>query len=339
MENPKLTFATPTILAGDRSLVSLVAHELAHSWSGNLVTNATWNDFWLNEGFTDYFERRIMEAMHGKDYADMLWAVGYEDLKINVAQLGKDSKETCLKLDLKGRDPDIGFTDVPYEKGSAFLRLIEQTVGRKKLDAFLRKYFDSHAFQTMTTEQFLDYLNKNLLDGHDDWKKAINVHSWVYEPGIPDNFPVPGNVRFKKVDAQAKAFLSGTAATGLQTEGWSTYEWMHFLRQLPMPLDTAKMNDLDSTFHFTRTGNSEIADIWFLMAIKSHYTKAFPTMKDFLYHTGREKFLEPLYHALMETPEGTRMARDIYDIARPNYHPLAQKDVDHILHPDKKTEK
>ena len=335
MENPRLTFCTPTILAGDKSLVNLIAHELAHSWSGNLVTNATWNDFWLNEGFTTYFERRIMEALHGKDYADMLWSIGYQDLKANVAQLGKDSKDTWLKLDLKGRDPERGPADVPYEKGAAFLRLIEQTAGREKFDPFLRKYFDRHAFQSMTTEEFLDYLDKNLLKGHPDWKKAIDVKAWVYGPGIPDNYPVPGHVRFTKVDEQLKAFSAGTVAVRLQTEGWSTYEWLHFLRGLPDSIPVEKMKDMDTTFHFTQTGNSEIADIWFLLSIKSHYKEAFPVMKDFLYHTGREKFLEPLYHALMETPHGAKMAKDIYDIARPNYHPIAQKDIDQIIYPKK----
>jgi len=332
MENPRLTFCTPTILAGDKSLVNLIAHELAHSWSGNLVTNATWNDFWINEGFTDYFERRITEATYGKDYVDMQWELGYQALKANVAQLGENSRDTWLKMDLKGRDPDIGFTDIPYEKGSAFLRLIEQTVGRSRFDQFLRKYFDHFAFQTMTTERFLDYLNKNLLNGHSQWENAIKIKEWVYGPGIPANYPRPDRVRFAKVEEQLKAFLADTSASRLKTKGWSPYEWIHFLQNIPVPVNKDKMKDLDTTFHFTQTYNSEVADVWFLLSIQSNYTEAFPTMKDFLYHTGREKFLEPLYRALMKTPKGERMAKDIYDIARPNYHPLAQKDIDNIIY-------
>ncbi len=331
MENPKLTFSTPTILAGDKSLVNLIAHELAHNWSGNLVTNATWNDFWLNEGFTVYFERRITEATYDKDYADMLWELGYQDLAATVADLGKDSKDTWLKLDLKGRDPDVGLTDVAYEKGAAFLYLIERTVGRENMDKFLRGYFDSHAFKTINTEDFLVYLYDNLLKQNSEWQKKINIDAWVYAPGIPADYPHADQVRFKKAEAQNQAFLNGTAAAQLQTKGWSTYEWMHFLRLLPKDLSAEKMADLDKVYHFTQTGNSEIADLWFLLAIRARYAAAYPAMKSFLYVTGRQKFLEPLYKAMIATPEGIVMAKEIYQKARPNYHPLAQKTIDEIL--------
>ncbi len=329
MENPRLTFCTPTILAGDKSLVNLIAHELAHSWSGNLVTNATWNDFWLNEGFTMYFERRITEAMHDKDYVDMLWELGYQDMKAAVA--GLDSKDTYLKLDLKGRDPDIGLTDIAYEKGAAFLHLIEQTVGRGQMDKFLRDYFDHHAFQTINTEQFIIYLYDHLLKGNSNWQSQINIDAWVYGPGIPDNCPRPGKLRFQKAEAAGAAFLKGAAAGTLSTGDWSTYEWMHFLRNLPKPLKPQQMADLDKVYHFSSTGNSEIAAIWYLQAIHADYTPAFPAMKQFLYVTGRQKFLEPLYKALVQTDKGRQMARDIYKIARPNYHPLTQAMIDKIV--------
>src|SRR5436190_6423239 len=176
MENPRLTFATPTILAGDRSLVNLVAHELAHSWSGNLVTNATWNDFWLNEGFTVYFERRIMEAVYGRDYSEMLARLGMQDLEQIVDELGKDSRDTYLLLDLQGRDPDDAATKLAYEKGYFLLRLIEETVGRPAFDAFLRDYFDRHAFQSMTTAQFVAELRRAFPN--------VEVEMWINAPGI-----------------------------------------------------------------------------------------------------------------------------------------------------------
>lgn len=334
MENPRLTFCTPSILAGDKSLVNLIAHELAHSWSGNLVTNATWNDFWLNEGFTVYFERRITEAVQGKDYVDMLWELGMQDLKATVEDLGKESRDTWLSLDLKGRDPDIGLTDVAYEKGSAFLKVIEETVGRDNFDKFLNEYFKKFAFKSITTTRFIEYLNKNLLDGHDDWKNAIRVQDWVYGPGIPDNYIQPGRVRFEKVEKEIQAFNNGTKAGELVTDSWSTYEWLHFLRKIPYPIDVTKMNDLDQQFNLSNSENSEIADIWYLQAIRSNYTKANPQIKDFLIHTGRMKFLEPLYKALMQTPKGKQMATDIYKTAKNNYHPLAQKEVESILYPE-----
>ena len=333
MENPRLTFATPTILAGDKSLVNLIAHELAHNWSGNLVTNATWDDFWLNEGFTVYFERRITEAMYGKDYVDMLWNLSYQDMEKAVNDLKKDGLEqdTRLKLDLNGRSADEGLTDIAYEKGAHLLLLIEQTCGREKFDTFLRQYFDSHAFQSMTTEKFLSYLDENLLKGHEDWKKAIDIDAWVYGAGIPANCPRTDASRFQRVNEQIAAFENGTKAAALTTTDWSTYEWLQFIRNLPTQMSRAQMKDLDQTFHFTQTQNSEIADIWFLQSLKHNYSEAYPAMKAFLYVTGRQKFLEPLYEEMMNTLEGSKMAMEIYVKARPNYHPLAQKNIDKIL--------
>ncbi|HAE30471.1 MAG TPA: aminopeptidase, partial [Flavobacteriales bacterium] len=203
MENPKLTFATPTIIAGDRSLVALVAHELAHSWSGNLVTNSTWNDFWLNEGFTVYFERRIMEGIYGKDYADMLAILGYQDLRRSLDELPSD--EQRLKLALKRRHPDVGMTDIAYEKGCFFLKMLEEAVGRAKFDTFLNQYFEEHKFETITTEQFVDYLNDHLLDSAE---KKINVAEWIYEPGIPANCPVVVSANFNNVEEQLNAFYA-----------------------------------------------------------------------------------------------------------------------------------
>jgi aminopeptidase N len=325
MENPRLTFATPTIIAGDRSLVSLIAHELAHSWSGNLVTNATWEDFWLNEGFTVYFERRIMEAMMGVDYADMLWELGYQDMEETVTELGKDSRDTWLKLDLKGRDADEGMTDIAYEKGAHFLRHIEEAVGRAKIDTFLRHYFDSHAFQTMNTEQFLQYLNAKLLNG--DTTK-VNANAWVYAPGIPEDCPRVPQKLFSKVDDARAHFLKNDE---LPTAKWSSHEWLHFLRKMPRPLTIAQMTKLDSAFHFTQTGNSEIADLWFIMSVAADYTPAYPAMEQFLSQVGRRKFLTPLYSEMMKTPKGREMAIRIYGKYKQNYHPLAQESLNKLI--------
>ncbi|MEI8278587.1 MAG: M1 family metallopeptidase [Bacteroidota bacterium] len=331
MENPRLTFCTPTVIAGDRSLVSLISHELAHSWSGNLVTNATWNDFWLNEGFTNYFERRIVETMTDKSYVDMQWELGYQDFETAIQELGKHSKDTWLKLDLKGRDPDEGLTDIAYEKGSHFLKLIEITVGREKFDAFLKKYFDEHAFKTITTSQFLNYLNDNLIKGDTALMHKIDIHAWVYGPGIPANCPRAGQERFQKVDAARDQFLKGTAAAQLTTKFWSTQEWLQFLRKMPSTISQEQMKALDDAFHFTKTGNSEIADVWFTMAIASEYAPAYTAMEDFLSRVGRRKFLGPLYGEMMKTPKGQEMAKHIYEKYRMNYHPLAQATFDKLI--------
>lgn len=330
MENPKLTFCTPTIISGDRSLVNLIAHELAHNWSGNLVTNATWNDFWLNEGFTVYFERRLTEAMTDKSYADMLWELGYQDLEKEVNDLGKESKDTHLKIDLTGRDPDDGLTDIAYEKGALFLRLIENNVGREKMDAFLNKYFEEHAFRTITTEQFLEYLNDNLIKADSTLAGKLNINAWVYGPGIPANAPRADMTRFDKVDAVRTSFLQDMPANRLNTNGWTTHEWLHFLRKMPKPLGVGKMKELDEQFHFTNSGNSEIADLWYTMAIASGYEDAYPKMEEFLSRVGRRKFIEPLYEEMMATGK-QQMAKDIYGKYRMNYHPLAQSTLDKLI--------
>lgn len=330
MENPKLTFATPTIIAGDKSLVNLIAHELAHNWSGNLVTNATWNDFWLNEGFTVYFERRLTEAMTDKSYADMLWELGYQDLETTVADLGKDSKDTHLKLDLTGRDPDDGLTDIAYEKGALFLKLLENKVGRPRFDSFLRQYFDEHAFQTITTEAFLTYLNDHLIRNDQATAQELGIKAWVYGPGIPANAPRADRERFSKVDAQRAMFIDGTAPEKLDTKRWTTHEWLHFLRKMPKPLQTTQMQALDRAFQFTKSGNSEIADLWFVTAVAADYRAAYPAIDSFLSRVGRRKFLLPLYSEMMQRGKQD-MARQLYTRYRENYHPLAQMTLDKMI--------
>jgi aminopeptidase N len=325
MENPRLTFATPTILAGDRSLVSLVAHELAHSWSGNLVTNATWNDFWLNEGFTVYFERRIMESVSGRDYSEMLALLGRQDLEATVAELPE--RDTHLFLDLTGRDPDEAATKLPYEKGYFLLRLIEENVSREKWDAFLRDYFDRHAFQSMTTERFVAELKA----AFPELDRRIDINLWVHGPGIPDNAPIVHSDAFTKVEEQVSAFESGTPAAQLASQKWSTHEWIHFLRHLPRELTLEQMTELDAAFHFTASGNSEILHEWLLLAIGHRYEPAYDALERFLLRQGRRKFLKPLYQKLAETPEGLERAKRIYAKARPMYHAVSYRTIDQIL--------
>lgn len=331
MENPRLTFATPTILAGDRSLTSLIAHELAHSWSGNLVTNATWNDFWLNEGFTVYFENRIMEALYGEDYARMLAQLGYQDCQDEIHSLGVDSKDTHLFLDLRDRDPDDGMTNIAYEKGRLFLKMLEDYYGRDKWDAFLRKYFDERAFKSTTTDEFLAYLNTNLIKDDDDAKEALRIEEWVFGPGLPSNSPIPKSDEFAQVEAQIKAWTTGTSASKLTTENWTTHHWLHFLRNMPKHLTNQQLSDLDKAFNFTESGNSEIQFIWFTLGIRNNYQPIQEPLKAFLKNVGRRKFIKPLFETLAETPAGLEKAREIYQTARSGYHPVTYLSVDPIV--------
>ena len=327
MENPRLTFATPTIIAGDRSLVSLIAHELAHSWSGNLVTNATWNDFWLNEGFTVYFERRIMEALYGRDYSEMLALLGFQDLQNQVDN--SQPAMQLLRLNMKGKHPDDAMTDIAYEKGYFFLRMLEENIGREKMDEFLKKYFNDHKFQTIVTEEFLSYLKENLLD---DNFKGLHVEQWVYNSGIPKNCPKVKSLRFENVESSVATFLDGGAQElKVISEKWSTHEWLHFLKHLPESLNLDQMEDLDKVFNLSNSGNSEIVAVWFLQSIKNDYRPAFENLEKFLLKIGRRKFLQPLYLELSKNQEHKIWAKKVYQKARNNYHYVSFNTIDDIL--------
>ncbi len=331
MENPELTFATPTIIAGDRSLVSLLAHELAHSWSGNLVTNATWNDFWLNEGFTVYFERRIMEAIEGKEYNDMLQVLGYQDLQEELKGFGKNNADTKLYLDLKGRDPDDGLTDVAYEKGALFLIHIERIVGREKFDAFLKNYFQSNAFKTMDTKRFIEYLNSDLIKGDKKLEAQINANAWIYETDLPKDIPTITSARLENVNLVLKDFSAGKKLKDLNFKNWSSHEYLYFIRGLSKELTTLQLDELHNTFNFANSGNSELAAAWFEHVIHHQYKQDYPALESFLVKVGRRKFLMPLYSALINTTEGKKVAMDIYKKARGNYHYVSVESLDELL--------
>ncbi len=330
MENPRLTFATPTIIAGDRSLTALVAHELAHSWSGNLVTNATWNDFWLNEGFTVYFEQRIMEAVYGREVSEMLALLSYQGLKDEVLEImDRNPNDTHLKLHLDGRNPDDGMSAIAYDKGYFFLRLIEETVGRDRFDLFLKNYFQSHAFSVMDTEGFLTYLHNELLDESE--AQAINIDAWVYGPGLPDNIPTIRSERIERVDQLLSEWVNGETATNdIPWGDWMYQERYRFISNLPEGIGASRLAELDEAFNITETGNNEVLFVWLEQAIKNMYTEAYEVLEDFLVEVGRRKFNYPLYRALMTTGQ-ERLAEEIYEKARPGYHAVAVNSIDELI--------
>ncbi len=330
MENPCLTFATPTILAGDKSLVSLVAHELAHSWSGNLVTNATWRDFWLNEGFTTYLERRIIEEVYGVNRREMEATLGKQSLIDEMKETAE--RDQIMHVDLNGRDPDEGFTGIPYEKGALFLRYLEEKYGREKFDNFVRSYFAAHRFKSITTETFKEYLFENLLDKSPNIVNVADVDEWIEQAGLPKNAPNPKSDAFVKVEAEVKKYLDRKPFSIKKMDKfWTTQEWLHFLKSMPENLGAEKMLELDKTFNFTNSGNSEIAFQWLMMSVKHNYKLADTRLEEFLTTIGRRKFVRPLFAELAKTPEGIIRANTIYAKARSGYHPITQAAVDAIL--------
>lgn len=338
MENPRLTFATPTIIAGDRSLVSLVAHELAHSWSGNLVTNATWSDFWLNEGFTVYFENRIMEAVYGRDRAMQEQVLGYDSLQETLASL--PAADTRLKIELDGRDPDDGLTDIAYEKGALFLRTIERVVGRERFDAWLTGYFDRNAFRPMTTEQFLADIREHLTRNDPVLEQQLQMNAWIYQPGLPSNAVAPTSPAFAPVDAAAVAFFRDKGpASAIPWSGWNTQQRQRFLGWRPEGLranadwlTAAQLADLQSTLNLADEGNAELTFAWLQIAMAHRYQPAVPTAERFLTEQGRRKFVLPLFTTLWaEGDWGRTLARRIYAQARPLYHPVTTGSVDQLV--------
>ncbi|HEY0743293.1 MAG TPA: leukotriene A4 hydrolase C-terminal domain-containing protein, partial [Chryseosolibacter sp.] len=300
---------------------------------GNLVTNATWNDFWLNEGFTVYFETRIMEKLYGKDYAEMLASLNLQDLKdeiesLNAANLSADTK---LLLNLEGRSPDDGVTDIAYNKGYYFLRSIEEAHGRDKFDAFLKNYFTENAFKSMDTESFKAYITTYYQKNFNITLGDSTFNKWIVTEGLPADHPQPSSTKFKKVDETLASWKAEKALDASQRKDWSTHEWLHFLKNLPQNLTQEQMKAVDAFGNFSNSGNSEIITAWGVISIRNNYAKMNPKVETFLINTGRRKFLSPLYNEMLKTEEGRKRAKAIYDKARPNYHFVATNTFDKLI--------
>lgn len=331
MENPRLTFATPTVIVGDKSLVSLVAHELAHSWSGNLVTNASWKDIWLNEGFTTYVENRVVEALYGPERAAMERVIAQTALRAEMADLPPERQRLALDP-LPGVDPDEALTHVPYDKGAWFLQFLELRFGREAFDPFLRGWFDAHAFGSASSEDFVAYLREHLLSKTPQGLSEEALRAWLYEPGIPE-FAVPAvSERLAAVDAARVRWLAGRgAARELPTQDWVAQEWLHFLDGLPKTLEPAQLLELDDAFRFTASRNGEVSMRWFPLAVRSGYFEAQPAIAAFLKRVGRRKLIMPVYQALAATESGREFAAQVFAAARPGYHPITAASVEALL--------
>lgn len=330
MENPRLTFATPTVIAGDKSLVSLVAHELAHSWSGNLVTNATWRDFWLNEGTTSYVTNRIMEAVYGERRAQMEMALEAQELAEALDELPDDKQP--LATDPRGKDPDDTPSAIAYNRGALFHYNLEKAFGRQSYDRFLSQWFDAHAFESVTTEDFLRFLNDELITKHPGVFPLAKAKQWIYEPALPEDTIWPESDAFDTVDAQRQAWLAGELPVDrIDADDWTVQQWQRFISKLPEDTSAAQMAALDQRFGFTETGNKMIARQWYIAAVEHGYTQAYPAIERHLKSVGRMLLITPIYKALAQTPQGRQFAERVYAEAKSGYHPIARASVERVL--------
>lgn len=331
MENPRLTFATPTVIVGDKSLVSLVAHELAHSWSGNLVTNSSWKDIWLNEGFTTYVQGRITEALYGQEMAEMEREIDQNDLLAEVKGMSPADQALALPP-LTERDPDEALSNVAYVKGSWFLQFLEQRFGRETFDPFLRSWFDDHAFQSANTDQFVEYLKKNLLSKKPGAVTDAELKAWLDEPGIPAFATKARSRNFTIVDTARISWEGSDKLPSPQiTSEWGTQEWVHFIDGMGKTLPVEKLAALDRAYHFTGTANGEIAMRWYPLAIRSGYAEANEAAGAFIERVGRRKLILPIYAELVKTPEGLAFAKAAFEKAKPGYHPITTASVQDML--------
>jgi leukotriene-A4 hydrolase len=331
MENPRLTFATPTVVTGDKSLVSLIAHELAHSWSGNLVTFATPKDSWMNEGFTSYVESRLVEALYGAERAAQETVIGRNELKEEFKTIDPKLQVLSLKPGAVA-DPDGASSATIYQKGAWFLQFLEQRFGRADFDAFLRGYFDHYAFQSIPATEFLKYAKANLLDKYPGKVTMQEMEQWVYEPGIPAGAPQVQSRAFSVVDAARVAWAgSGALPSPQVTDEWGTHEWVHFIEGMPETLTIAQLEQLDRAYTFTGTPNGEIAQRWYPLTVRSGYTQARPQIAEFLQRIGRRKLIMPTYEALVATTDGLEFAKGVFAQAKPGYHPITTGSVETVI--------
>ncbi|HSS02076.1 MAG TPA: M1 family metallopeptidase [Kofleriaceae bacterium] len=331
MENPLLTFLTPTLITGDRAMVSVIAHELAHSWAGNLVTNATWNDTWLNEGITTYVERRIMEELRGKDFADLLWHLGRKDLQDNIVELGTTAPASRLAQTLDGAsDPDAASSTIAYEKGSLFLRTLEVKIGRARFDAYLKDRFDRLAFQSTDSRAFVDDIVARLGGPGGATDLAPLVESWIYRPGVPATATPDESTLATRIRAAAAAFAASGAA--FDTASWKTVEWVTFIRSLPAETTIERLRALDQQYHLTSSTNPQLLMYWLPILIARDERAALPAIDRFLSTVGRRWMVREVYTALVKKGGfWLDHGRSLFATVAPSYHPVTRGTIADLL--------
>jgi leukotriene-A4 hydrolase len=327
MENPRLSFITPSVLAGDQSLVSLIAHELAHSWSGNMVSNDTWRDIWLNEGITSYLDSRLMEVLFGEDRANEERVISYRDLLQGLTEISPPFQ--ALAPTERLGDPDESQGSLHYKKGQLFLETMEDIYSREVFDPFLTSYFNHFAFQSISSEQFLDYLDENLLSKYPGKFSREQAEEWLYQPGVPEIAKIPHSETLDQAENLAGSWATGeVAATAIPMSEWSPHAAVHFINNLPLELSEEQLNELDDSFGFSNTRNAEISRAWFIQVANRRHLPAYKAMEAHLNHYGRTRLIKPVYVALAKNGEDTELAHQLFEDAKSSYHPLTISSIE-----------
>lgn len=327
MENPRLTFLTPTAILGNRGQTHLITHELAHAWTGNLVTNATWEDFWLNEGWTTYAETRITEVLEGKEIAGLMAVYDEQRLFEIMERLGMDSPLTRLKVPSEGRDPDATTTIIPYYKGCFLLKECEYAVGRERFDAFIHKYTGKYQFQSLTTEAFLDFLKQELPEVFE----KVNIAHWVYEPGLPAERHRPQSALYEAVRQVIEAYKQGTRPTREQVADWHRYQILAFLQMLPERIPVEDCKYFEEILELEKKNDVGHYMYFYATCIASGYREILPRVEEYIGRVGRMLYILPIFRAMIASDWAKTDARRILEQVRERHHKITVHVLDKLL--------
>jgi leukotriene-A4 hydrolase len=331
IDYPRLSFLSPTAIVGDKSMPPAVAGGLGGAWSGQVTGNATWRDRWLCDGFTAYFQTKLLELLYGQQRASMEAVADLQSLRRDLTVL--PPKDQVLTADLRGRDPKLALGAVSREKGRLFVNFLEAKFGGERFDAFVRGYFDHFAFKNIGTPEFNNYLDENLLQRFPGIVTREQVLAWEDESGVPADAVFPASSGFEPIDAARSAWLSGKLPSKKFGLDWTSLEWRYFLDNMPATLSANQLGDLDKAYGLTRSQNAEIESSWLVSAVRSQYQPAFTRLEEYLKTVGRAQLIVPLYSELNKTPSGAAWAKRVFPKARPTYHPETAAAVDAILSP------
>ncbi|KAK3906440.1 peptidase family M1-domain-containing protein [Staphylotrichum tortipilum] len=337
MENPIFTFATPTIISGDRQNIDVIAHELAHSWSGNLVTNGSWEHFWLNEGWTVYLERRILASIHNNNaYFDFSAIIGWKHLEMSVEEFGADHEYTKLCINHKGIDPDDAFSSVPYEKGFHFIYSLDRLVGRENFDKFIPHYFAKWANKSLDSyefkQTFLDFFSTPEYASLQGKLAEIDWEGRFYTPGLP---PKPEfdtslvDVCFQLAGKWKQKDFSPSSSDTSSWTGNQVLVFLNLVQNFEEPLTVEQSQSMGKVYGLADSKNVELKAAYYQIAMRAKDTSAYPGIVELLGEVGRMKFVRTLFRSL------TKVDRDLavktFEKNRDFYHPICRALVEKDL--------